>query len=98
MDTQPEQASLPHGPLAAYRASVVAGALVGDASQLEAAERLQDLWIKLHGYDPAPRAASPSALRSLFRRLKRDGASGNDRPRGIYLAGEVGRGKSMLMD
>ncbi len=84
------------GPLPAYRARLAAGVLATDPSQALAAERLQDLWLRLRGYDPRP-----PALGGLFSRLlrRRTAEGGNeDRPQGLYLVGEVGRGKSMLMD
>ncbi len=90
-------ATLPDGgPLAAYRALVADGALVADDAQHLAIERLQDLWIKLRGYDPPPRPQGFSLSR-LLRRRPAEGAP-EDRPNGLYLVGEVGRGKSMLMD
>ena len=85
------------GPLAAYRALVRAGALASDASQRLAVERLQDLWVKLRGYDPAPPPASGGLLARLWRRRPADGVP-DDHPNGLYLVGDVGRGKSMLMD
>jgi cell division protein ZapE len=87
---------LARGPLPAYRAKLTAGQLAHDPSQLHAAERLQDLWVKLRGYDPPPKP-NGNFLSRLLRRKKLDEA-GEDRPNGLYLVGEVGRGKSMLMD
>jgi cell division protein ZapE len=87
------------GPLPAYRARLAAGALAPDPSQALAAERLQDLWVKLRGYDPPPTLPGPGGHRLLSRLLRRkpvDEAA--DRPGGLYLVGQVGRGKSMLMD
>jgi cell division protein ZapE len=84
------------GPLAAYRALVADGALTADDAQRLAAERLQDLWVKRRGYDP-PRMAPGGLFSRLRRRRPADGAP-DDRPNGLYLVGEVGRGKSMLMD
>ena len=87
------------GPLPAYRALVADGRLVSDPAQRMSAERLQALWTKLRGYDPPPR--TPSGNGSLLARfLRRKPAEGADeaRPNGLYLVGEVGRGKSMLMD
>ena len=84
------------GPLAAYRALVAEGALTPDDAQRLAAERLQDLWVKLRGYDP-PLRPQPSLLSRLLRRRPTEGAP-EDHPNGLYLVGEVGRGKSMLMD
>ncbi len=86
------------GPLPAYRQKLAAGELTADPQQLLAAERLQDLWVKLRGYDPPPLSANGGTLFSrLLRRRPAEGAP-DDRPNGLYLAGEVGRGKSMLMD
>jgi cell division protein ZapE len=84
------------GPLAAYRALVQGGTLSADDAQRLAIERLQDLWIKLRGYDPPPRPQGFSLSR-LLRRRPTEGAP-EDRPNGLYLVGDVGRGKSMLMD
>ena len=85
-----------HGPLPAYRAQVRAGALAADPAQALAAERLQNLWAKLRGYDPLPGAPPEGFLSRLLRRKPVDDAQ--DRLHGLYLVGEVGRGKSMLMD
>jgi cell division protein ZapE len=85
------------GPLPAYRALVASGALSSDPAQALAAERLQMTWSRLRGYDPPPRPAQPDRLLSRFWRPKPvDDAA--DYPHGLYLVGEVGRGKSMLMD
>ena len=82
------------GPLPAFRAMVAAGALAPDASQETVAIRLHSLWGRLHGYDPPPLATNGSGL--LSRLLRRDPAA--QAPHGLYIAGAVGRGKSMLMD
>jgi len=88
----------PHGagPLAAYRDMIAAGELAADDSQRAAAERLQDLWAKLRGYDPPPLPSGWSLSRLL--RLRPAEGAPDSRPNGLYLVGEVGRGKSMLMD
>lgn len=85
------------GPLAAYRAKLAVGDLATDPAQALAAERLQDLWQKLRGYDPPLNGdRRPGMFAKLLRRRKVEEAE--DRPGGLYLVGEVGRGKSMLMD
>lgn len=89
--TQPDTA---RGPLSAYQALRAVGQLAPDAAQERAAERLQQLWEALRGYDPSPR---PPAAGLLARLLHRHGEP-NGGPNGLYLVGEVGRGKSMLMD
>jgi cell division protein ZapE len=65
-----------------YRARVTNGEFKLDAAQDAAARRLEALALALKGYRPG--------RRSLFGTPKV--------PRGIYLWGDVGRGKSMLMD
>ena len=65
-----------------FRHAVAIGRLKADAGQEEAARELQALADKLAAWRPAHRFA-------LIR---------PDPPRGLYLWGDVGRGKSMLMD
>jgi cell division protein ZapE len=65
-----------------YRALVANGNLGSDRAQTRAVERLQALEAELRSYRPA---------RGMFL-----GASHT--PKGLYLWGNVGRGKSMLMD
>ncbi|MDB5713678.1 MAG: family ATPase [Sphingomonadales bacterium] len=69
-----------------YAALVAAGELRADPTQADAAQRLHRLQVELEAV--APRG-------SILRRL---GKSKPPVPRGIYLWGGVGRGKSMLMD
>ena len=70
MDHVPPQSGSQPGPLPAYRALVAAGALQGDPSQENAAERLQDLWERLRDYDPRPtlETAATGLLARLLRR------------------------------
>jgi cell division protein ZapE len=83
------------GPLPAYRALLASGVLETDDSQLAAAERLQDLFTKLRGYNPPLR---PGGVISRLLRLRPAEGAPDARANGLYLVGEVGRGKSMLMD
>ena len=73
------------GVLVAYRALVAAGELRPDPEQASAAERLDQLQQQLE------QPAGGSVISRLFGRKP-------DAPRGVYLWGGVGRGKSMLMD
>ncbi len=87
----------PGGPLAAYRARVASGQLEADPAQGFAAERLQSLWRRLRNYAPE----RPHDDRSVWSRLRGRKPADDipeNYPHGIYLVGEVGRGKSMLMD
>ena len=70
------------GPLARYEALLASGAIRPDPAQAEAARALQSLHDALSDYDP-PR----------FRLF-----GGAEPPRGLYLWGGVGTGKSLLMD
>ena len=82
--------------MAAYRARVVAGLLRYDAAQAVAAEQLQALWAKLRGYDPHPVHAPDGWFARMLRNKPVEEVQ--DRPHGLYIVGDVGRGKSMLMD
>jgi cell division protein ZapE len=87
------------GPWAAYQARLKVGELAPDPAQAAATERLQGLWQALRGYDPAPLDTPPKPAGLLGRLFGR--ATARPRltpPQGLYLVGEVGRGKSMLMD
>ncbi len=89
---------LPEGPLPAYRARVAAGLLKPDTAQALAAETLQELWHRLRGYDPHPEAPEEAGFLARFFRRKPVPEAPGGTPQGLYLVGEVGRGKSMLMD
>ena len=78
-------------PLARWRARVAAGQLSHDPAQALAAEKLNSLHQALKGYEPA-RAGSWLSRFGLGNRRA------EEPPRGLYLHGGVGRGKSMLMD
>jgi cell division protein ZapE len=83
------------GPLPVYQDMISNGSLSVDPAQAFAVGRLQDLWERLRGYDPRPAPAIGSGLLS---RLMRRRHAEEYVPTGLYLVGEVGRGKSMLMD
>jgi cell division protein ZapE len=85
------------GPLAVYRHAISSRRLISDPAQAAAAERLQTLWAKLRHYDPPARLARKTLVRRFLRRKPVDEAP-NTHLHGLYLVGEVGRGKSMLMD
>ena len=78
------------GPAALYHERSGTGLIRADPAQQRAVARLQQLHDALSAYRPTPR-------RGFWARL-----TGAERapavPRGLYLFGPVGRGKSMLMD
>jgi cell division protein ZapE len=82
---------MPNGPLALYRSRRGTGTLKADAAQEYAAERLQSLFQALREYRPAMGKVGWRARFGLTRRP-------DPAPQGLYIFGDVGRGKSMLMD
>ncbi|MDZ4738184.1 MAG: cell division protein ZapE [Rhodospirillaceae bacterium] len=85
-----------NGPRAAYAARIAADLIQPDPAQTQAVARLQALHEALADYVPArPRG---SFLGRLFGRDAVASGPPDSAPRGIYLVGDVGCGKSMLMD
>jgi cell division protein ZapE len=72
-----------------YKALVVSGAIEADPAQSRAAEAFAALEERLSGYKPIKK-------QGLLGRLFAD--KDEPPPRGLYVHGEVGRGKTMLMD
>jgi cell division protein ZapE len=72
-----------------YKALVASGAIEADPAQARAAEAFGALDERLASY-------KPHRKQGLFERLF--GGDKDDTPRGLYVHGEVGRGKTMLMD
>jgi cell division protein ZapE len=72
-----------------YQSLVSSGAIEADPAQARAAEAFADLEARLTGYKPLRK-------QGLLGRLFAD--KGEPPPRGLYVHGEVGRGKTMLMD
>src|SRR5438034_9681673 len=72
-----------------YQELVASGTIEADAAQADAVEAFTELEARLAGYRPARKQGF---LGRLFAD-KSDAA-----PRGLYVHGEVGRGKTMLMD
>jgi len=79
------------GPLALFRARLTHGELLPDALQERAAARLQELWHELKDYRPANGSSGFLVRFGLAKPAPRP-------PKGLYIYGRVGRGKSMLMD
>jgi cell division protein ZapE len=72
-----------------YQSLISSGAIESDPAQEEAAEAFADLEARLAGYKPVRK-------QGLLGRLFSD--KDQPPPRGLYIHGEVGRGKTMLMD
>ena len=78
----------PRGPLRRYHALLQSGKLKPDAQQASAAESLQSLYRALKTYSP-----KQSGFLGLFASRR-----ASEAPKGLYIHGDVGRGKSALMD
>ena len=76
-------------PLSRYEAMVAEGRIEADPAQAALAARLDRLARALDGYRPGRRA---NPLQRLI------GAKAPEPPRGLYIHGPVGRGKTLLMD
>ncbi|MBR1091541.1 AFG1 family ATPase [Bradyrhizobium manausense] len=74
----------------AYQTRIASGAIEPDAAQAEVAEAYAALDLRLANYSPRRKQG---LLARLFSNGDKDGA-----PHGLYVHGEVGRGKTMLMD
>ncbi|MBP6011588.1 MAG: AFG1 family ATPase [Alphaproteobacteria bacterium] len=72
-------------PAERYRALVAEGRLTGDSAQERVAAALEALASKLDAYEPGKKSFFGFGARQAS-------------PRGLYIHGPVGRGKSMLMD
>jgi cell division protein ZapE len=79
-------------PIAAYRRLRKEGVLKHDTAQELAAEKLEALHHQLVGYDPSRQEGGWLGFFGLSRK------KGEEPPQGLYIYGDVGRGKSMLMD
>ena len=99
-------------PVHAYEAAVAQGLLEPDPAQQQAVAAIQRLWERLDERTLAAATARQAGLREtsasgglLGRLLSRRAPRGQEAAtpsaqaiRGLYLVGDVGRGKSMLMD
>lgn len=80
-------------PLALFRALKEQGVLKPDPAQSLVAEKLESLFHALKDYHPSQGESGWRARFGLARRKESEAP-----PTGLYIYGEVGRGKSMLMD
>jgi cell division protein ZapE len=92
------------GPLARYRVLLAEGALHPDAAQAMAVEKFESLHKALLTYDPSQGASGwlsrfGLGARAAPRLRWSPGDCEQSEPKqGLYICGDVGRGKSMLMD
>jgi cell division protein ZapE len=89
---------MPDTPLGKYRRKLEDGGLVRDPAQEKALESLQKLHHELKCHHPAAppeKGGGWGAKLGLGRKRER---VTHPAPKGLYIFGEVGRGKSMIMD
>jgi cell division protein ZapE len=92
--SEPDQTG--QSPLSLYRAKLAAGELRSDPAQALAAEKLETLSRALRDYEPK---SGPGFWRVHLGFARNFGlSSAGAPPMGLYLVGNVGTGKSMLMD
>ncbi len=81
---------MPRRPSTRYNNLIEDSRLDSDAGQLDVLERLDALALQLDGYGPP---AAANGLAWLFKRKPAAAA-----PRSVYIWGDVGRGKTLVMD
>ncbi|XP_063698905.1 putative ATPase N2B [Culicoides brevitarsis] len=96
--------SVKPGPLHVLQDRVKKGQLLADGHQLRVAQSLQVVFEKIRGYQPVPvtNDSSVSKWFNIFGKSDADKKSSKERdknlPKGLYIYGSVGEGKTMLMD
>ncbi|KZT71431.1 AFG1-like ATPase [Daedalea quercina L-15889] len=100
----PSQSELASSPLSRYRKLVESGVLRYDEHQERIIGKLQKLHDEVAHYQPPPvphEPRQPSLFARFFGRsehVEHGPISAENRPKGLYLYGDVGTGKTMLMD
>lgn len=80
--------NLRNGPVSILNQKVVTGELMNDEHQMKVAHILQGIYREVHSYKPQ----QLNLLEKWF------GGKKKEAPKGLYIYGAVGGGKTMLMD
>jgi cell division protein ZapE len=86
------------GPAFSHRALIADGSLKPDPAQEAAIQQLQALHERLRGYKPASAGSAGKGWLGRFGFGGKKSEPEQQAPKGLYIFGPVGRGKSMLMD
>lgn len=76
------------GPVSILKQKIARGELMNDAHQIKVTQILQSIYQEVHDYKPQ----QLNLLEKWF------GSKRRDAPKGLYIYGAVGGGKTMLMD
>lgn len=80
--------NLSNGPISILKQKIVKGDLMNDVHQMKVAQTLQRIYQEVHDYKPQ----QLGLLEKWF------GNKRKEAPKGLYIYGAVGGGKTMLMD
>lgn len=88
----------PEGPIATFERRIASGELKPDPHQLSVVKALQGLYDQVHGSNRPKgiRSSSTSLFSGLFK--SKPTPEKNSGPKGLYIHGSVGGGKTTLMD
>lgn len=80
--------NLSGGPVSILKQKIAKGDLMNDTHQMKVVQNLQEIYREVHDYKPQ----QLSLLEKWF------GGKKKEAPKGLYIYGAVGGGKTMLMD
>lgn len=86
-------------PLAAYNKRLSSGELLPDSHQKAAVQELEKLYHSIQRYSPKVRVSPGGGFFSYFSKVNDySGSISSAAPKGVYIFGSVGGGKTTLMD
>ncbi|KAI8325309.1 hypothetical protein GQ54DRAFT_295553 [Martensiomyces pterosporus] len=90
------------GPVSEYKRLVEAGQYIDDSFQRTIVSKLDRLYRDLLSYSPAPASDHKTSAGYFWKLFHKDSGAGSDMPpgapKGLYIYGDVGTGKTTTMD